>query len=219
MTGKAARGARHRSPVSVLCGETCTVPLAAVAIVIGCPHVSHGIVKLVLGDSSGTRGVYSRGCSTPNYDIQCPSGHDAEVFTAITDVSCPCPTCGASTERVWRTAPAVNGDACDFVDPHLEQRFTSKAEHDRALKARGLVRKVRHAPLPGTDRSRFTTRWDTCPAALLISEAERIAQWHAWDVAQGIVILPRDQVELIAPPRFSASEQDALTVIAEREGL
>jgi len=157
----------------------------------------------------------------PNYNIRCLDGHEAEVFTAVADRACPCPTCGKATERVWTQAPSVNGDACDFVDPHLEQRFTSKAEHNRALRSRGLVRKVRHAPLPGSDKSALTQRWDTCPAALLVSDADRIAQWHAWDREQGIVTVPRDTV-MLAPspdPIFSADEQRSLSDLAAQVGL
>lgn len=37
--------------------------------------------------------------------------------------------------------------------------FHSKSEWRREMKKRGLRQAVRHMPLPGTDKSQFTSRW------------------------------------------------------------
>lgn len=113
------------------------------------------------------------------------------------------------------------GDECDFYDPNLQRRFTSKSEHDRAIKERGWVRKVKHVGLQGSDKSPYTQRWDTCPAALLISEADRIANLQAWDVAHGLTATERP-VALVIPepePLFSETTQRQLSDVAAQVGL
>lgn len=129
--------------------------------------------------------------------------------------------CIATARPHERGTGARIGDECDFYDPHLEQRFTSKAAHDRAIKARGWVRKVRHAPLPGSDKSALTQSWNVCPAALLISEADRIAQLHAWDRVHGLNTEPR-AVAVIVPapaPAFAPDVQRSLAEQAAGLGL
>ncbi len=64
-----------------------------------------------------------------------------------------------------RHAPAVNhviSDECDITVENgfaTPQRFTSKADHRRALAGKGLEIMVRHVPIPGTDYSPHTTDW------------------------------------------------------------
>ena len=96
----------------------------------------------------------------PLYAVRCASRHESEVLTGVEDRECPCPTCGAVTERIWKgTAPTVVGDAIDcwqhngFREP---RHFTSKIERRRALKAAGLTEVVRHVPAKGSDRSPHT---------------------------------------------------------------
>lgn len=135
------------------------------------------------------------------------------------DRAAPCPTCGAPTERLWKASAAAIGDECDFYDPNFERRFTSRSEHDRVIKEAGLVRKVKHRGKPGSDKSEFTQRWDVCPAALLISEEDRLAHWHATEAA--IASEPR-AVTLIAPepePVFTPAQLAELSAVAARVGL
>lgn len=109
------------------------------------------------------------------------------------------------------------GDECDFYDPNFERRFTSKAEHDRVLKEHGLVRKVRHVGVGGSDKSTFTRRWEAVPT---ISEADRIAHWHATE-RQFATTHPQP-VALIVPepePVFSPDVQRELCEVAARVGL
>jgi|SRR5262245_27506425 len=84
-----------------------------------------------------------------------------------------CAACGASmvsVRAVVAKAPTVIGDACDVVIEHAichpdgtPKRFTSKSEMRREAAARGYMNVVEHKPLPGTDKSKFTTRWATSP--------------------------------------------------------
>jgi hypothetical protein len=74
-----------------------------------------------------------------------------------------CETCGAATEILWTSSfPNIIGDECDFVAENLAQepiRFTSKSAHRDRVKAQGLYIKERHLGSPGSDKSKFTTRW------------------------------------------------------------
>lgn len=157
----------------------------------------------------------------PRYTVRCPDGHESDVVCRWDARHLPCPSCDRPTERVWTASAAVIGDECDFYDPNLERRFTSKAEHLKEITARGWVHKVKHMPMPGTDKSTFTKRWDTCPATLLQSEEDRIARWHQWDREQGLTTTPTD-VAIIAPEPasvFSPQEQRELSDLAARVGL
>lgn len=42
---------------------------------------------------------------------------------------------------------------------HTPQKFYSKKDRDRALAARGYEIRVRHVPIPGTDKSPYTSDW------------------------------------------------------------
>lgn len=96
----------------------------------------------------------------PLYTVRCTARHESEVLTGVEDRECPCPTCGAVTERIWKgKPPTVIGDECDvtqingFKEP---RRFRSKRERLRALKAAGLEECVRHRPIHGSDKSPHT---------------------------------------------------------------
>jgi len=158
----------------------------------------------------------------PRYDVRCPQGHADTIITRWDDRQTPCRTCGAPTERVWVTATAVIGDEIDYVDDNLGPepiRIRSKAERRRLMKERGLVEAVRHVGTQGSDRSPHTQRWDTCPAALLVSEADRIAQWHAWDAAHGIVNHPVERIEVATVPTFGDDEMAHLSRVAAGAGF
>lgn len=81
----------------------------------------------------------------------------------------PCPGCGQESLEDLSTrgnlAPTVIGDECDVTIAHgicnpdgSPRRYTSKSEMRQVAKALGLVNVVRHQPLPGSDKSPFTTR-------------------------------------------------------------
>lgn len=92
----------------------------------------------------------------PRYDHRCLScGSTWEAFArAGSHPSCPC---GGATEYVWRAAPSVNGDECDFVTEHgfkEPRRFRSRAEWKQAMKEAGIRPYDKFTPMPGTDRPR-----------------------------------------------------------------
>lgn len=73
------------------------------------------------------------------------------------------------------------GDECDVIQENgfaHPTRFTSKQALKKALDAKGLEMKVRHVPIPGTDKSPYTSDWargtvDLDAAAALVDPARR----------------------------------------------
>lgn len=56
----------------------------------------------------------------------------------------------------------IIGDECDVVQEngfHHPTRFTSKSALAKALDEKGLEMRVRHVPIPGSDKSPHTTDW------------------------------------------------------------
>lgn len=100
----------------------------------------------------------------PFYDVRCLScAKESEDVLTPVNVVAPCPSCGAATERIWRSrSTSVVKDECDIVQEngfHTPTRFTSKRELALALAAKGLEQRVRHVTIPGTDHSPYTTDW------------------------------------------------------------
>lgn len=93
----------------------------------------------------------------------------------------PCPVCGQATERLWtRGGAAVRQD--EFIGGLTlenigDQPVTvySRSELKRELNARGLEECVRHVPVPGTDSSPFTTRWDV-PSQYTLDQAKALLE-------------------------------------------
>jgi len=85
----------------------------------------------------------------------------------------PVPTCSSCTSplevasRYRGASAAVIGDECDIVaehgiPPHADgtpRRYTSKSAYFRDAAAYGWSNRVEHKPLPGSDKSQFTSRW------------------------------------------------------------
>jgi hypothetical protein len=94
---------------------------------------------------------------------------EARVWQWETDWPPDCPQCLFPMTPVLPPAdrgPTVIGDACDVVIEHgicwpggAPRRYTSKSEMKKEAQVRGLINRVEHVPLPGTDKSPFTTRW------------------------------------------------------------
>ena len=61
------------------------------------------------------------------------------------------PGCGCSRSTLITTRP--------IAECLLRVTVYSRSELKREADKRGLVQKVEHKPLPGTDKSKFTTRW------------------------------------------------------------
>jgi hypothetical protein len=101
-------------------------------------------------------------------DIECPAGHVQTDVWAERDALPAC-ACGEPTERRWVTsaASAHSDDIPGGIEIrngicHADgspRRFYSKSEIRRAEIANNVVNVVRHVPTPGSDKSRFTSRW------------------------------------------------------------
>jgi hypothetical protein len=168
----------------------------------------------------------------PFYDRLC-RGCSWSKVDSLELISAPdliCPVCGAVTERARLAGGTVHITRDEipggFIDENLGPepvRYDSKSERRRLMKERGLVGDmdaVRHVGVQGSDKSPYTVRWDTCPAALLVSEADRIAQWHAWDREHGIVPIDRPVVihapepePVLTPEQHAAIAQLAAKVL------
>jgi hypothetical protein len=109
----------------------------------------------------------------PLYDTRCLvcGAEQVDVWAAINETT-KC-NCGGDTERMWRTRH-VTSDECrilqenGFRHPTL---FTSKEALRKALDAKGLEMRVRHVPIPGTDRSPYTTDWSRGTVDLVAATA------------------------------------------------
>lgn len=99
------------------------------------------------------------------YDRLCPEGHQMiDCWEPVTPPAVPCSACGAATTRAWlQRASAVIGDDIPggMVLEHVEpgRKVYSNSELRRVLKQRGYQQHVEHVTLPGTDKSKHTTRW------------------------------------------------------------
>lgn len=141
----------------------------------------------------------------------------------IADLTYSCPKCGGETERarLTGTVHVISDDIPGgFTDENLGPTpitYYSKSERRRLMKERGIRDGVRHVGLQGSDKSPHTQRWDVCPASLLISEADRLAQWYAWDVENGLTMEPRD-VQIVAPESavFTPEQHDQIAALAAR---
>ena len=102
----------------------------------------------------------------PIFDRRCPScGWERDDCYEPVVFERACDACGKPTERVYRVSAAVIGDD-PFIGGktfehmgHEPVTVHSRSEYRRELQKRGLQEFVRHAPMPGTDKSDKTTRW------------------------------------------------------------
>lgn len=106
----------------------------------------------------------------PMYDRVCPDGHTMiDCWEKIDTTDVPCNECHKMTERTWLSKPAnVIGDdipggiwirhgLCN--EDGSPRKYYSKSEIATEAKKRDLVQAIRHAPEPGSDKSKHTTRW------------------------------------------------------------
>ena len=99
-----------------------------------------------------------------------------------------CPACGGHTSRVWQSGTAaihgddkfVGGLTLENLDHHPVTVY-SRSELKREMDARGLRSMVRHVGEPGSDKSRYTSRWDSTPW----SNAESKAEFERWLAERG----------------------------------
>lgn len=100
----------------------------------------------------------------PRYDQHCEAcGWQAEIVAQPGEHPL-CPDCGCRTERLWVAPASVHGDEIpggveiENLGPE-PMTFYSRSEIAKEAKRRGLEPFVRHVPVPGTDKSPYTTSW------------------------------------------------------------
>jgi|HubBroStandDraft_2_1064218.scaffolds.fasta_scaffold75760_2 hypothetical protein len=106
----------------------------------------------------------------------------------------PCPTCGGATHRpdpMSPKSPTVLGDTLwggpRFIENLAPEPIWCETKSDyRALcAAHGMENRVKHVPVPGTDKSPVTQSWDIGPAhdprpfALLSPDEQKIRREEA----------------------------------------
>ena len=104
----------------------------------------------------------------PFYDLVCGEKHEQiDVFLKLGERP-PCPTCGKPTETLWRnTSTPISDDIPGGIEirnglcneDNTPRRYYSHSEIRAEAKRRGLTNPVSHKPLPGSDKSKVTTRW------------------------------------------------------------
>lgn len=107
----------------------------------------------------------------PMYDRLCVNEHkmiDCWEPINLTD-PVPCKECGAETQRHWFAKPAhvvsdeipggmeIRHGLCN--EDGSPRRYYSHSEIKAEMKKRDLINWVEHAPPPGTDKSKHTSRW------------------------------------------------------------
>lgn len=96
-------------------------------------------------------------------DLGCPGcGEIREDYWQYKGDPLPVCACGAQTERMYLTFPSLHGDEMDEVIDNLGPqpiRVRSKAERKRLMKEHGVVEKVQHKGLQGSDKNPHTQRF------------------------------------------------------------
>lgn len=106
----------------------------------------------------------------PMYDYQCPACQKIEEHLVRVGTDLWECECGAEMTRIWTGhATSVIPDGIPgglmikngLCNPDgTPKRYDSYSEIRRAEKRTGMVNHVEHKPPPGTDKSKFTTKWN-----------------------------------------------------------
>ena len=114
-----------------------------------------------------------------NYERCCISCEWATDFSLerVADVEKPCPMCGQPSIRFMSRAPFMTRDtfSVPMVDTVMAQKplvFQTRTEHRKAMEARGLRLMDQHVPIPGTDKSDHSAKWQS-GSRPVESDAER----------------------------------------------
>lgn len=99
--------------------------------------------------------------------FECPDQHKTHKFVEVGEEWVLCEHSGCSfaatlPHNLVGASSAVHGDEIDYVDHNLGQepiRIRSKAQRRALMAATGRVEFIRHTPVPGTDKSPYTTDW------------------------------------------------------------
>ena len=98
-------------------------------------------------------------------EFACAEGHKTYKLVEPDCKGVECETCGdiaVRPEVMAALSAAVHGDEIDYIDHNLGRdpvHIRSKAHRRALMAAAGLEEFIRHTPVPGTDRSPFTTDW------------------------------------------------------------
>jgi hypothetical protein len=104
----------------------------------------------------------------PIYDLICKNGHEQRDRLLKLGQRPPCPECNEPTETLWdQSAGVISDDIPGGIEIRhglcnpdgTPRRYYSHTEIRKEAERRGLVNIVEHAPGPGSDKSRHTTRW------------------------------------------------------------
>lgn len=104
----------------------------------------------------------------PMYDLICKNEHKQRDLLLKIGERPPCPECGEATETLWDTPAAVIGDdipgglwvrhgICN--EDGTPRKYYSHTEMRAEAKRRGVANIVEHVGVPGSDKSKHTTRW------------------------------------------------------------
>jgi hypothetical protein len=103
----------------------------------------------------------------PIYDMACNKcgAEFVDVYFPAVTATMPCEKCGGECVHLWRPGYVVS-DECDVWIRHgicnpdgTARHYRFKSEMRAEAKRRGLVNKVEHVGLPGSDKSPHTSKW------------------------------------------------------------
>jgi hypothetical protein len=102
--------------------------------------------------------------SLKKYDQHCTLCGWVGEITVEPGTHPPCPECAGQTERIFLGGYGVIGDDIpggQVIENlgHTPVKVYSKSEIKRLAEQRGLVQKVQHTGVPGSDKSPHTTKW------------------------------------------------------------
>ena len=122
----------------------------------------------------------------PLYDLKCANGHTEVDVWASYGTYTPCPTCGGDRQPDVQRRGAVLDDS--FIGGKTFENladtpvtFYSRTKYRQYLREHRIEEFVRHAPLPGSDKSPYTEKWggiapETLEGARLLLERVGLAK-------------------------------------------
>lgn len=154
----------------------------------------------------------------PLYDLACPScGILRDVLRTVDRRRDPCPTCGAAIEIVPALGKVVPDEIPGglvqengFRDP---QRFYSWSSLHAALAAKGLEIRVKHVPVPGTDKSPHTTNWAAISPDTLTQAAALVARVTGGSADRPLTVTRRTKDGVIEETAVYDEPRVPLTVV------
>jgi len=98
-------------------------------------------------------------------EFRCANDHTTHKLVEPNTPIVRCEVCGEDAikpEAIVELTAAMHGDALDYIDHNLGRdpiHITSKSQRRAIMAANGLEECIRHVPVPGTDKSPYTTDW------------------------------------------------------------